>query len=271
MHELGTRVPITFVGGDVAGAPSNAATVTLTITLPDGTTVTPTVVNPPARTGIYTYDYLTTQAGRHIWFATTTGPTVAYGPTVFNVAPTGPGGIIGLDEAKQHLNMDLARTVDDAELRGFLAAATPVVEDVVGVVVARSFTEVHDRGVVLVLHRCPAISLTTLVPVYTGGTSYLPADLDLDTETAVVRRKDGGGFAGPLRVTYLAGRRIVPPNIIQGTKEIVRHMWSTQRAPSTGRPGLGSDDELVATGSGYLIPRRAMELLHPHHRGPIAA
>ncbi|MGH8571248.1 MAG: head-tail connector protein [Gammaproteobacteria bacterium] len=268
MHTIGSIVPITFAERNAAGALINATTVSLTITLPDGTLVTPAVANPPAETGIYTYDYPTTQVGRHIWLAASTGPTAVYGPIVFNVIPSSPGGIIGLDEAKQHLN--ITNSFNDEELRGFLEAATLVVEDVVGPVVARSFTEIHDSGARLVLNQCPAISLTTLIPVLTGGTSYLPADLDLDPNTAVVRHKSGICFEGPLRVTYTAGRRVVPDNIVQGTKEIVRHMWDTQRGHSGIRPGLGEED-LGFTSSGFAVPRRALELFGPHKRGPMAA
>ena len=48
---------------DAAGTPANAGTVTATITLPDGSTVVPTIVNSGA--GLYDFDYLTTQAGRY--------------------------------------------------------------------------------------------------------------------------------------------------------------------------------------------------------------
>lgn len=270
MYSVGSLVPVTFAVRNANGALTNAATVNLMLTQPDGTVITPAITNPPTATGIYTYDYLATQAGRHTWYATTSGPITSYGPIVFHVTDIGPGGIIGLDDTKEHLNLDLTDTTYDAELLAFLDAATPVVEDIVGPVVARSRTEVHDGGEYLVLNHSPVISVATLVPVHTGGTTYSPATLDVDTATGIVRRLDGGRFVGPLRVTYVPGRRVVPPNIIHGTKEIIRHMWDTQRGRLGSRPGLG-DDEYVTTSSGYTVPRRAMELLAPHRKGPIAA
>ena len=270
MPDVGDLVPITFTVRTAAGALTNAATVTLTITLPDGTTVTPPVTNPPAATGIYTYDYPTVQVGRHTWRATTTVPTAAYGPLTFHVAEASPGPIIGLDDAKRHLNMDLTTTTHDEELRGFLEAATPVVEDVVGPVVVRTYREVHSSGALLVLGQAPVVSLTTLTPVLTGGSSYTVAALDVDAETGIVRRLDGGSFTGPVRVTYKAGRAIVPANIVQATAEIVRPMWETQRGHSGARPGFGEED-LLPTSSGFTVPRRAMELLKPHQKAPMVA
>jgi hypothetical protein len=73
-----------------------------------------------------------------------------------------------------------------------------------------------------------------------------------------------------VRVTYQAGRPIVPANITQATAEIVRHMWETQRGHSGARPGFG-EEELLPTSSGFTIPRRAMELLNPHRKAPLVA
>lgn len=270
MVDLGSLIPIGFEVVNASGQLTNAATITLTITLPDGSTTSPTVTNPPTTVGVYAYDYVTTQAGRHTWRVTTTGPTSAYGPVVFHVDPSAPGPILGLDQVKRHLNMDPTRADDDDELRQVIDAATVVVEDIVGPVVVRSFTEVHDPGPMLVLDRAPVLSLTTLSPVLTGGTAYQSVDLDFDADTGIVRRLDGGRFAGPLRVTYTAGRRVVPPNIVQGGLEIVRHMWDTQRGHAGARPGLG-DEELVPTGSGWTVPRRVVELLAPHRKAPVVA
>lgn len=266
MIDLGDIHPLTVETRDASGTLANATSVTLTILLPDLTTVTPAVSNPSA--GRYEVDYLTVQVGAHrVRWAATGANTGSY-PEMFDVRPANPDYVIGLLDAKRHLN--LTGTVDDEELRGFVEAATPIVEDVVGPVIVRTYSEVHRGGTLLVLGHCPVISLTALSPVLTGGTSYAVADLDLDTETGIVRRRDGGCFAGPLRATYRAGRVIVPANITQATKEIIRHMWETQRGHSGARPGFGEED-LVPTSSGFSIPRRAMELLHPHRKAPLVA
>lgn len=269
MIDLGDVYPITVQVRDAGGTLVNADTATLTITLPDGTAASgTTIATPPTATGVYTYDYATTQAGRHTWRIVTTGPTTAMGD-VFDVRE-GTGLIVSVRDAKLHLNENIDDTTIDEELRGFIEAATPVVEDVVGPVVVRSYSEVHSGGPLLVLGYSPVISLASLAPVLTTGTTYQVADLDVDTEVGVVRRLDGGRFCGPLRVTYRAGRPVIPANITQGAKEVIRHMWETQRGHSGARPGFG-EEEFVTTGSGFTVPRRVMELLAPHRKAPLIA
>lgn len=268
MIDLGDVHPLTIDIADADGAAANATTVTLTITLPDLTTATPSVSNPT--TGRYQYDYPTTQSGRHVARWVATGSNAGSYVEQFDVRETSPGYIVSLADAKRHLNIPLGDSTSDEELRGFIEAATPVVEDVVGPVVARAYTEVHASGSLLVLGYSPVITLTSLVPVLTNGTTYEVADMDVDSEVGVVRRLDGGRFCGPIRVVYRAGRVIVPANISQGAKEVIRHMWDTQRGHSGARPGFG-EEEFVTTGSGFTVPRRVMELLAPHKRAPLVA
>ena len=269
MIDLGDLYPLTVDIADSDGNPANASAVTLTITLPDLTTASPSVSNPS--TGRYQVDYATAQAGRHVARWVATGTNAATHAEVFNVAPASPGAIIGLGEAKKHLNMSLTKTGDDEELREVIEGATSVVEDVVGPVVVRSFTDQDtEGGPFLVLDNAPAVSLTSVTAVLTGGTSYDVLGLDLDGEHGVIHRLDGGRFCGPLRIVYIAGRPIVPNNIIEGTKVIVGHAWDTQRG-QLGRTGFGGDSDLVPTPSGFLVPRRAMEWFRPHAKAPLIA
>lgn len=282
MIDLGDTVPLTFT--------TASTSVALTIGLPDGTTVTPTPAGPVS--GAWSYSYVTTQSGRHTYRWVGTSPNDASGD-VFDVADLSAGGIVALNVAKKWLNKSLTATDDDDEIRDLLDATTPVVEDVVGPVVVRQFSEVQQCGhshrrynadtyhhgyyqpfyrrpSEFVLGRKQAIALVSVLPVLTGGVTYDVATLDLDLPTGIVRRLDGGSFHGPLRVTYTAGFRVIPGNVRHGTKEIIRHAWETQRGHATARPGLG-DEDLVQTPSGFLIPRRAMEWLRPHDRGPVMA
>jgi hypothetical protein len=178
--------------------------------------------------------------------------------------------LIDVAEARQQLNIEDDR--HDTELAYYVSAATGIVEGHVGPVLPRDVTEVQPGGRVLVLHQVPVWSLLSLAPVLTGGTSYAVADLDVDAVTGIVRRLDGGGFTGPLRVTYRAGRDEVPPNVGLAARIIVAHMWETQRGHGGSRPGFGQDEDLIPTPSmGFIIPRRAMELLQPHMLGPLVA
>lgn len=77
MYLVGDVTPLSWTVKDDDGNPVAPASATLTITLPDGSTTTPTLENPSV--GVYEYDYVNAAAGPHsALFATTgTGTTVA--------------------------------------------------------------------------------------------------------------------------------------------------------------------------------------------------
>jgi hypothetical protein len=261
--DLGDVVPLGTTVKDSSGTLVNAGSMVLTITLPDNTTAT---VNPvtPMSTGTYQYDYATVQPGRHVvrWLAS--GANAGAYTDMFDVREAAPPLIFSLADARRHVNATV--TTHDEELRGWVEATTKAVEYFVGPVARRTVTETHDRGVarVLALRQTPAISLTTVAAVLTGGTSYAVADLDLDGETGIVRRKDGGLLYGPLRFTYVVGRTIVSANISHGGRIILQHLWRTQGG-GMGRPAPGGMDDYAVTepipGLGFAVPNRALELL----------
>lgn len=73
-YDVGDIVPLGIIVTDSAGTQVDTTPVTLTITLPDGTTVTPTVAN--LSVGEYSVQYTTSQSGRHTyrWLAGGTYP-----------------------------------------------------------------------------------------------------------------------------------------------------------------------------------------------------
>ncbi|WP_344492047.1 hypothetical protein [Streptomyces enissocaesilis] len=252
---------------DAAGALANAGAVQLSLTLPDATTTTVTVA--PTSTGTYIYDYPTVQAGRHAvrWIAT--GINAGAYTDVFDVREASPPAILSLADAKKHLNKtDIA---DDDEVRTWNEATTRAVEWFVGPVVPRAVTEIHDRvwAHQLALLQTPVLTLTSLAAVRTGGTSYTVAEFDVDQATGIVSRLDGGRVSGPLRITYTAGRRIIPASITSAARIILQHLWRTQQGP--GRPQMGTGDFDVSEpipGLGYAIPNRALQLLDPDQLPP---
>ncbi len=149
-------------------------------------------------------------------------------------------------------------------------------ESLAGVCCRRTITETHDlpaHGVPTVaLRRTPVLSLTSLTAVHSGGTSYLPADLDVDGSTGVVRRLDGGRLHGVLRVVYVAGRTVVPANLSSAARIILQHLWRTQYGASRGLSQVGGGDDYLVTepvpGFGYAIPNRALQLLEPDRLPP---
>lgn len=248
---------------DAAGALANAGTMTLTVTLPNGT---PAVGSPftvtPTSTGIYDKDVTTTLAGRYVGYWLATGVNSGAHTQVFDVRSSVDTALMSLDDAKDHLNIPLATTTHDEELQGWLESITRLVEHKAGqVVVATVADERHDAGRSLWLHRPPVISLTSVVPWLTTGTTYAVADLRV-SPSGRVERKDGQPFTGgPLAVTYIAGRQVVPANIRDAAKVILKGMWETQRGAS-GLPLQAGDELLVSAGLTPVLARAA-QLLEP--------
>lgn len=279
-YDLGDPIPLTIQTYNAGQQPEDASEVTLTVQFPDGTTTTYTsahLVNPVTKVGTGLYrlvpDLFASQVGAHIYRWSSTGVNATtFGPDIFDVrAGFTAAPLLSLAAGRRHLNKTVTTLDDEDELRETIGAITTPVEDVIGPVNVRSVTEQYPAGAYpcVVLRTWPALTLTSLVPVHTGGESYLPADLDLDLELAVVRRKDSGVLLGPLRIVYQVGRRVVDPAIREASKVILRHLWDLQRGRSGARRGLGEDpDDVVPTPSGFLIPRRAAHLLHPFRRPP---
>jgi hypothetical protein len=248
---------------DASGTLTAPATATLTITLPDGTTVSPVVPLPSSTAGQLRVDYVPPQVGRYTWRMVTTGPVTAYAD-VFDVSAAALPGVVSLARAKKQLNMAAADTSDDDELRGFIGATTGVVEREVGQIVARrSFTErrlVPCATSQLMLGRVPAIALTSVIRIDVAQTwSVSSSVLDLDPDTGLITVLSGALLQGYLRVTYDAGMAVVPEEYQLGALIILQHLWETQRG--TMGVQLGGDGETFMPGRGYAIPHRASELL----------
>lgn len=262
MFDLGDVVGLAVDLRDAAGVLTNATTVMLTITLPDGTTTSPSVANPPTTTGKYVYDYTTTQAGRHIarWVFTT--PNAAFSDA-FDVRPATPDFILSLAEAKEHLNIPTTTTTWDEELRTHIEAVTGYIENKVGPVVRRTVSEVvpYVCGTEYDTLKRRVLSVTSIVVLRDGSTPVNLANIDIDADQGTLRLKDGTWFPNePWRLTYVVGRPIVPANITLAAKELLKYTWESQR-------GMGSSAPLVATSPAELlaygvnVPPRALALL----------
>lgn len=260
--DLGDTTPLKVTVKDAAGVLVNATTITLTITLPDGTTVTPSVTNPPAVTGEYFYDYVSVQVGRHQVRWVTTGPAAAFAD-VFDVRPSSPGYIISLTDAKRFLNMSGSRTTDDEELREWIEATTGAVEDHLKQVVARrSVVEEHSVCYrdTLMLRHWPVLSLTSVTRIDATQTWTL-GDLHVDSHGLITVLK-GPLLNGLIQVVDTAGYVVVPQNFVAASKIILGHLWQTQRVSTLGpRTPLTEEDILTPGGVGFAIPHRAIELL----------
>lgn len=266
-YDLGATARLTAECRDPGGALITAAGTTVTVTRPDGTTVTPAAeeTTPP---GTYQADYVTTLSGRHTVRWVFTGPAHAYTDS-FDVREAAPPALLSLTDGKEHLNIRSSR--HDAEVREWIEATTRSVEYFTGPVVVRQvvedFREREARAVALL--QTPVVEVTSVTALGGGSSGYEVEDLTLDPMTGVVARHDGGLLRGPLRWTYRAGRAIVPANITAAAKIILQHLWRTQQGP--GRPQVGTGDFDVSEpipGLGYAIPNRAVQLLEPDRMPP---
>lgn len=181
--------------------------------------------------------------------------------------------VLDLDDAKAQLN--ITGTTHDLELESYISSVTDVVEHHIGPVIIREVSEERQGGPFLVLAHTPVVSLTSVTPVLSGGISYDVTTLVFNAATGVVRRGDGSAFTGgPFTVIYQAGRAAitedVPANINLAARIIVAHLWDTQRG-GFGAPRLGGDTDMAPTPMGFLVPRRALELLNPDRKAPVIA
>ncbi len=266
MADLGDLIPLGIQVRDGDGVAVNATMVTLTITLPDGTLVSPVVPAPPAEVGAYSYDYMPALVGRYLVKWVTTGPNAAFTDS-FDIRESNLSSIISLAAAKAHLNMSQTQTRDDDELRGFIEAATAVIERHRGEIIARRTVVEHSPngsgGCIALMHH-PVISITSMTDL--RGNALVTGNYLLDGPNGILNRLGGGGGT-PQVVTYVAGYVQIPANYILAAKIIIAHLWQTQRIQNIGaQPTLGNSsrrEEQIVTpsGMGYAIPHRAIELL----------
>lgn len=259
-YDISDSVPIAWDVKDSAGALANATTVTLTITLPDGSTTSPSVANPPASTGQYRVTYVPTVEGLHAWRAVTTTPNTAY-QDVFVVRGSVSPAVISLADAKTHLK--LSTTTYDDELREYIEGITKVVEDYVGPIVRRSHTarvSGYRRKITLPHTQVTAVTSVTLVS--DGSSPITLSDLAIDSAAGVVSLKSGATFPyGDMDWVYTVGRSYVDANWTLAAKKILKHNWRDQLG---NLPSVQGDERgYVVTGSGYLVPYDAMALLQP--------
>jgi len=251
----------------IAGQASPPAMVTLTITLPDQTTVTP-VVGAGAASGadwVLTVDYPTVQAGLHKAAWVTTGP----GTAVVDYFPVRQFiSIISIAEAKEHLNKSPGVKPADAELRRFMMAATELIESKAGTCVIRQIAGEFIPGDFRRMIRLPsapvpsAASVTSIASLRAGGPSWATADLIVNPRAGTCQAADRRGFwGGPWQWSGTAGRAVIPERLEHAEKEQLRHLWETQRGAQPRAPLAGDEAFTTSAGWTFSVPRRVLELL----------
>jgi hypothetical protein len=280
-YDLGGVAVLNWTVDDVTGAPAAPDAVTLTVTLPDGSTATPTPT--VVSTGVYEAYFPTTQAGRHTyrWVATgTPGPGVGVGAGIdsFDVEASLAGTILSMADCRETLNLAATNTSYDTRIRAYNSAITGVVEKLCGPVVVRTVTERYlesGEAEIIMLRKVPVYQPSTqpypiisITPVLTYGLVYDLSLLTVDPLLGTLRHEAGLPFwNGPYDITYMAGRPIVPDNIMTACRIILRHLWALERGGTGAASQYASDD--ITMLYGFAIPNRALELLDgPGTRDP---
>lgn len=161
--------------------------------------------------------------------------------------------LVALSEVKEHLNLSLTESSNDAELQGFIDAATAYIQNATGPIIPRQYVEVHNGGgPTVVLFNPPVVSVDSVVE-YIGPTGYTLTQAELGTdagtyafsldsaEAGIISRRFNGGmvgcFAGGLRnvqVTYTAGRASVPADVRMAVLQDIAGLWGpSQTGPAS--------------------------------------
>lgn len=274
-YTLGQQVVLATNVTDVLGAPIDA-TMSLTVTRPDGTTLVSGVglTITHAGTGSYTCPVPTTQPGPWMYVWTASGAAIGVDDGQFEVLAI-TRRINSLAAAKLHLNK--VNNADDAEIQDFMDAAQSVIQREIGDVVPTSYTETLPvDGMRIVLSRRPIISITTL-KIWNASAS--PVTLDqtgyrLDSGTGIIERTSSAGYPLPflgwgsqadVLVTYIAGSTgSVAPNVRLAHLELTAHLWRNSQMGRNRRVrGTGPEDDMQSVGLGFSLPNRVRELLGP--------
>lgn len=264
MIDLGAEYAAAIDVYDESGSLVDPATATLTITRPDGTSAdTSGLQVPPTDTGKLRFAYTTEQPGRHIVKWATTDPVTTW-RDVFDVGTDAPPSIVSLADAKVHLQMDASVTTWDDELRAWLAGVTAAVEDYKHqVYAARSFTEkIRTKHHLMRLWHVPVLSLDSVTSL-DGSTTWDTDNLDVDDDTGLVRVLSGNALTRLVNVTYTAGYRVIPYNVIQASLVLLQHVWETQRGMGAIGAGVIGAEEMRQTLSFTMMPRKVIEWLGP--------
>lgn len=255
--DIGTTTTVSWTNG--------AASAKLTVTAPDGTVSTPTVTTA---SGIHTAPVPTGQAGRHLlsWEAPAITPTTTF-VDMLDVWPADPRFIISMDDAAAALRWSVADITKNGDtLRLYNAAATEVIEDIAGAVLVRTVDQFEDGGEtgVLLWERPDEI-----LSVKVDGVAY--TDYVADMAAGIVYAGVSTGTRFPsgrqvVQVTYRVGAATIPPTVRTAVRILLRHMVTIDQAPVpvTGGNPLGAS-EVVPTPSGFMVPRRVLELVQ-HRR-----
>lgn len=244
----------------------NGVTVVLTVTKPDGSTVTPAPTVTES-SGVYSASVPSSLPGRYLlsWSKDAT-PDAAF-TDVLNVWPADPRFMLSIADVREYVGLAATDTSADSKLRLFSASATVVIEDIVGAVLVRTVTQKANggkTGVALWERITESADITVTVD---GTVQTEDTDYTIDRNAAIVY---AGGPTSPGRfpagrqnisIEYSVGEDVIPPNLLQAAGELIRHLYQFgHQAVHAEWSDAPSTDDLAETPSGWLVPRRVLQL-----------
>jgi hypothetical protein len=232
---------------------ANASSVVCTITLPDATVVTPTVTN--VSTGIYNAPANTTQAGRYTVVWTSTSPNDERSDT-YDVRTAASIALLSLQDARKALNF--AKTLNNEELRDYMDATTRLIENYIGPVIPRAFTETLYGGSTLSLSNRPVTAVTSITGYLTGAWTITLSNVVFDSTTGIVQLNTRYGFYDQYTVVYTAGRGLTD-DIAHAARVLLQHLWANQRNMMSGNP----EAQGPGYGLGFTMPAAVRDALGP--------
>lgn len=249
-YDLGAPVKSVWSGAPTGGTPAVA------IKRPDGTSFTPPSVTSSGEGASVTF--VPDMAGR--WFLAWTSSVKPGAYTdIVDVWPADPRFLISVDDARSALGFRTGNVAPGMteDLRLYIAAATPVIEDIVGTIVPATFTQTIRKGWnFAALYERPVNTITAVT--YADASVVDPATYRVDAQTGMLNLDYN--VHSDATITYTAGVTAVPPNVRLAARELVRHWW--QQGMQAQHVGEITPEAL--TFSGYAVPRRVMELCSPN-------
>jgi hypothetical protein len=208
---------------------ANATSVTVTVTLPDGTSSGAFSPSNPS-TGVYTYSYTPTVVGRHSVRWVATGTNAGAFTDVFDVADPALLPVVSLAELRTALKLTV--TTSDELLREILDEATDLAERRVGRALRRkTVVESHAGGSSgILLRQPPALSITSVVE--NGTTLDASAYFVRASSGVLYRGTDTAPYfwpAGTVVVTYVAGYADPPSAAKRGVKAIAKWLYQSEQ------------------------------------------
>lgn len=237
-------------------------------TRPESATLSVEVIRPDGTTGAASIDQATGKAsivadmaGR--WRISWSADNGLVYTDLFAVWPTDPRFLISIDDAVEGLNAGRANSAYIDDLRLYIAAATPVIEDITGPILLSTITMSAAGGGSSILLNWAAKSVTQ---VSIDGVPFANWYVEHGILYAGTRQQLATFPAGTLTAIVQIGGDSVPPNIRLAARELVRH-WVQIGKQGAGGSGIRQDatDE-VFTPSGFAVPRRVVELCTPHEQ-----